>query len=229
MFNVQPFYSGPGAETPYRIYVDSGYIFACLTALAPVCPLVGTLGLCYFIAISPMIRWLLVFAYRPKFDGGGNKWPRLHHMIISSMLLGQLITSVTLLLKHNLYEGFFIGFMIIPTLLYNSIILDKFQRPYQDAALLQMGRLHNCSFGNSWMEREEMRRWLIDCHKASYVPTCLSGGYKNLLTAEPATTITTIEDTDENDAYSTRVHRSLLQRQKTQKGGILRRQHHVDV
>jgi len=223
LFNRMLKGGGPGAETPYRIYVDSGYIFACLTALAPVCPLVGTLGLFYFIAISPMIRWLLVFAYRPKFDGGGNKWPKLHHIIISSMLFGQLITSMTLLLKQNLYEGLFIGFMIVPTFLYNSIILDKFQRPYQDAALLQIGRMHNSSCQNSWMEREETRRWLVDCHKASYVPSCLSGGGKNLVTAEPATTITTIEDSDGNDEYSTS-YRSLLQRQETQRGGILRRQ-----
>ena len=59
-------------EVPYRIYIDSGYIFSCLTALAPVCPLVGTFGVCYYIAISPMLRWLLVFGYRPRFDGGGE-------------------------------------------------------------------------------------------------------------------------------------------------------------
>jgi len=107
---------GPGTEVPYRIYVDSGYIFSCLTALAPACPLVGIFGMFYFIAISPMLRWVLVFVYRPRFDGGGDKWPKLHHIIISSLLLGQLITSFTLLLKNNLLEGFIVLAMIIPTL-----------------------------------------------------------------------------------------------------------------
>ena len=40
----------------------------------------------------------------------------------------------------------------------------------------------------------EFRRWLVDCHKASYVPTCLSGGHKNLVTTEPATTVVTAEE-----------------------------------
>ena len=133
------------------------------------------------------------------------------------------------MLKGNYLEGMIIGSMIILTLLYNSIILEKFLRPYQDAALLQTGRLHyNCSSASySWMEREEMRRWLVDCHKASYVPTCLSGGSKNLLTAEPAITTATDEDIDiEDHADIANVQnvRNLLVRQKAQKGGILRRQ-----
>ena len=133
------------------------------------------------------------------------------------------------MLKGNYLEGMIIGSMIILTLLYNSIILEKFLRPYQDAALLQTGRLHynSSSASYSWMEREEMRRWLVDCHKASYVPTCLSGGSKNLLTAEPAITTATDEDIDiEDHADIANVQnvRNLLVRQKAQKGGILRRQ-----
>ena len=83
-------FSGPGAEVPYRIYVDSGYVFACMTALAPLCPLIGPFALLYYIVISPMLRWLVVFAYRPRFDGGGDKWPKLHHIIVTSLLLGQV-------------------------------------------------------------------------------------------------------------------------------------------
>jgi hypothetical protein len=133
------------------------------------------------------------------------------------------------MLKGNTVGGLIIGFCIIPTFLYNSIILEKFLRPYQDAALLQTGRLHYnwSSSSSSWMEREELRRWLVDCHKASYVPTCLSGGSKNLLTAEPAITKATDEDIDTKDhANIANVEsvRNLLIRQKAQKGGILRRQ-----
>ena len=40
----------------------------------------------------------------------------------------------------------------------------------------------------------EFRRWLVDCHKASYVPSCLSGGHKNLVTTELATTVATAEE-----------------------------------
>ena len=82
--------SGPGAEVSYRVYVDSGYVFAVMTALAPLCPLLGFCCLLYFIIIVPMMRWLIVFAYRPVFDGGGAKWPSLHHIIVSSLILGQV-------------------------------------------------------------------------------------------------------------------------------------------
>jgi hypothetical protein len=66
---------GPGGPVPYRIYVDSGVVFLCIVALAPACPLIAPAGLVYFLVISPMLRWLLVFVYRPDFDGGGGRWP----------------------------------------------------------------------------------------------------------------------------------------------------------
>ena len=87
---ISAFCSGPGSEVPYRIYVDSGYVFACMTSLAPLCPLVAPFGLMYFVILSPMLRWLMIFAYRPIFDGGGDKWPQLHHIIVTSLVLGQV-------------------------------------------------------------------------------------------------------------------------------------------
>jgi len=223
---------GSGSEVPYRIYVDSGYVLACMMSLAPLCPLLGPVCLMYFVIVAPFLRWLLVFAYRPKFDGGGDKWPKLHHMIITSMLLGQLTTGISFFLKRNMWEGAFVSLWIIPTLLYNDIILEKFLRPYRDAALLQTSRMYNRLEDptTSWLEREEYRRWLVDCHKASYLPTCLSGGTKNNLTSEPAVVLlekmsSTIETVDDQKSEKNRESfRRLLKRQDCQKGGILRRQ-----
>jgi hypothetical protein len=81
---------GPGGPPPYRLYVDSGTVWMCIAALAPSCPVVAPAGMIYFIVVIPMLRWLLVFVYRPKFDGGGDKWPYLHDMVISSLILGQV-------------------------------------------------------------------------------------------------------------------------------------------
>ena len=153
----------------------------------------------------------------------------------------KIITCVTLFLKGNNLEGFFIGFLIIPTLLYNSIILEKFLRPYQEAALLQTRRVwSDCSNNSqksvSWVQQEEYRRWLVDCHKASFLPTCLSGGKENLLTAEPAIVISENPkegpqkedelgtDLKDNQRQTSEQRTALLKRQKAQKGGILRRQ-----
>jgi hypothetical protein len=63
---------GIGRDVPYRIYVDSGYIFACLISMAPMVPLLGPFCLLHFLIVSPILRWLLVFTYRPKFDSGGG-------------------------------------------------------------------------------------------------------------------------------------------------------------
>jgi len=231
---------GPGPETPYRLYVDGGYTFAHMTALAPLCPILGTSCLLYFIIMVPMLRWLLVFVWRPRFDGGGIMWPRLHTIIITSLLLGQVVTSISLFLKQNNFQGFFIGFWIIPTLLFNTVLLERYRRPYEDAALLQTRRMYSnaensAANAKSSLLREEYRRWLVDCHKASYLPTCLSGGKENLLTSEPA--VVTSEgmvdsmppsggkDGRDNSREKERESaRKLLKRQQCQKGGILRRQ-----
>lgn len=44
----------------------------------------------YFLLFSPMIRWLLIFVYRPEYDGGGLRWPLLHDMCISAMIMAQV-------------------------------------------------------------------------------------------------------------------------------------------
>lgn len=217
---------GPGIEVPYRIYIDGGFVFACMIAIAPLCPLVGLVGILYFAIVSPMLRWLMVFTYRPRWDGGGDKWPNLHYIIITSLLLGQLITAITFVTKGNVFAGVIIFFCIIPTLMCNNIILEKFLRPYSDASLKYTGKLNNEEEGeDAWPEREEFRRWLVDCHKASYLPTCLSGGTKNLLTAEPAMVVPKVTQTASLASHpvQTASMRSLLSRQETQKGGIGRR------
>lgn len=151
----------------------------------------------------------------------------------------KVITAISLFLKHNNYQGFFIGCWTIPTLLYSNILLEKYKRPYEDAALLQTRRMYlnheNSSTNtNSSLLREEYRRWLVDCHKASYLPTCLSGGKENLLTLEPAVVtsegmmdiISASERTgggDNGDEKERESTQKLLKRQLSQKGGILRR------
>jgi hypothetical protein len=83
----------------------------------------------------------------------------------------------------------------------------------------------------SWLEQEEYRRWLVDCHKASYLPTCLSGGKKNILTTEPAVVLSDRMGQAMNivaprggpNGEGEEI-RKLMKRQKAQKGGILHRQ-----
>jgi hypothetical protein len=84
------FSSGPGGPVPYRIYVDSGVVFLCVVALAPVSPLIAPAALLYFLVFSPMLRWLLIFVYRPDHDGGGQRWPLIFEIFMSAMILAQV-------------------------------------------------------------------------------------------------------------------------------------------
>lgn len=231
-----------------------------MITLGPFCPLIGPFALLYFIVLAPMIRWVLVFQYRPRFDDGGDKWPKLHHIIISSLLLSQVrleiylnamiawnqtiptfssfvscifsflaqgIAAVVFVVNLYIIPGIIVGSCIVPTLLYNHVILDSYLRPYKDAALLQTGRLFkDTSENRTRLEREEYRRWLVDAHKASYVPTCLSGEGKNVLTAEPAVVVSSDGDDEEDLTGEDGIKsiRNLFERQKCQKGGILHRQ-----
>jgi Calcium-dependent channel, 7TM region, putative phosphate len=87
---------GPGGPIPFRIYVDSGVVFLCVVALAPASPLVAPAAFFYFLLFAPMIRWLVIFVYRPDHDAGGRRWPFVFGIFISSMISGQVRTYRTL-------------------------------------------------------------------------------------------------------------------------------------
>jgi hypothetical protein len=128
---------------------------------------------------------------------------------------------VTLSLKAAYWEALLIGLCTIPTYIFHLVILEQFLRPYHDAALLQTSRLDGWQDSHSQHEREEYRRWLVDCHKASYVPVCLLGSRENLLTAEPAVVIP--RETDDDTIDTVQERRELMKRQSGQKGAIFNR------
>lgn len=83
------------------------------------------------------------------------------------------------------------------TLVFRSTCLKRFFRAYKDAGLLQTSLLDQ--WDNSWddsshlsMEkREEFRRFLVDAHKAAYIPVCIAGDATSSLTVEPAIVVPT--------------------------------------
>jgi hypothetical protein len=69
---------------------------------------------------------------------------------------------------------------------------SKYKRSFDDAALLQTSLLDgwDTTQPTSMEQREEFRRWLVDAHKAAFVPVCLFGmDTVGCLTAEPAVVI----------------------------------------
>jgi hypothetical protein len=95
------------------------------------------------------------------------------------------------------------GFAIIPTYTFDVVCKDRFYESYKNAGLVQTSDLDgwNVTEQSSASWREGFRRWLVDCHKASYVPVCVNGE-DNFLTAEPAAVIATGRDIKDDDSFS---------------------------
>lgn len=92
-----------------------------------------------------------------------------------------------MVLKKAYGPAFLASLSIFPTFVFGQIAKERFLRCYNDAGLVQTSQLDGWDECKpmSYAEREEFRRWLVDCHKASYIPICLAGTDSNL-TAEPA-------------------------------------------
>jgi hypothetical protein len=84
----------------------------------------------------------------------------------------------------------------IPTYLYRNFLIKRFRRAYDDAGLLQTSLLDGWdnTIPTSVEKREEFRQFLVDAHKAAYIPVCIAGGATNILTAEPAVVIPSEND-----------------------------------
>lgn len=198
----------------------------CLTSLAPACPIIAPACLFYYTIFIPMLRWLHIFVYRPFYDGGGNRLPVIHEIIISSLILSHLLLGTVLLLKQSFILGILVVTMAFPTSIFSLWTKEEFQRSYEDAGLWQTSKLDGLSNKESMQDREKYRRWLVDAHKASYVPICLSGG-KDFLTSQPAVVVP-LERLEEarhgSSGTNASPRESELQRQyRNQKGAIYRR------
>ena len=132
---------------------------------------------------------------------------------------------------------------IIATWTFKNVCRDTFEQSYNDAALLQTSELDGWKVDEEmpFMERERYRKWVVDCHKASYVPVCVNAE-DDYLTSEPAVVIPTRKemDMDSHDQSSASSPKpsgrartstvdsmgsllSLSQKNQSQRGAIFRR------
>jgi hypothetical protein len=199
---------GPGGPIPYRIYIDGGVVFLCVVGLAPQSPLVAAAALLYFLFCTPLWRRNCIFMYRPKFDSGGERWPFLSDVLISSLFMGQFLLFMQMLLRDALGPAIVACIPVIPTYLYRRNLLKRFSRAYKDAGLLQMSLLDgwDTSMTSTFENREAFRQFLVDAHKAAYIPVCIAGGATNVLTAEPAAVVAS--DNDDILGYSEVINNS---------------------
>jgi hypothetical protein len=126
--------------------------------------------------------------YRPKFDSGGERWPFLSDMLITSLFMGQFLLTMQMVLANAYGPALFAALPALPTYMYRSFLIHCFRKAYDDAGLLQTSLLDGWdnAIPTSVEKREEFRQFLVDAHKAAYIPVCIAGGATNILTAEPA-------------------------------------------
>lgn len=126
--------------------------------------------------------------YRPKFDSGGEYWPFISDMLITSLFMGQFLLTLQMVLSDAFGPAFIAACPAVPTWLFRSYLIKRFKRAYEDAGLLQTSLLDGWdnTAPTSVESREEFRQFLVDAHKAAYIPVCIAGGAANILTAEPA-------------------------------------------
>jgi hypothetical protein len=115
---------GPGGPLPFRIYVDSCMVLLCLFALAPASPLVAPFAFLYFLVSTPMLRRNVIYLYRPKFDGGGIRWPFIFDMIISSIFFSQILLSTMMALKKQIGPAILAAIPFVPTLLFRDSMVS---------------------------------------------------------------------------------------------------------
>lgn len=177
---------------PYRVYVNSGVIFLCVVALSPLCPMVAPFSTLFFLFITPLLKWGFIFVYRPTFDAGGMRWPLLHRILMISVIVSQILLAISLFLKKAFLLTMICVIAIIPTWTFKSVCEDTFEESFTDAALLQTSELDGWNVKEEMLfeERQRYRKWIVDCHKAAYVPVCVNAE-DNYLTSEPAVVIHT--------------------------------------
>jgi hypothetical protein len=194
---------GPGGTTPYRLYIDGGLVFLCAAALAPASPLVAPCALLYFVFCGPLIKRNLIFMYRPNFDAGGARWPFLFEILMSSLFVGQFLMTTMMVLKRAYGPAALAAFPIIPCYLFRGSVRRRFLRAFMDASLFHTSELDGLDIQDFPTKdlREGFRRFMVDAHKAAYVPVCLARGAGQdnvqssyVFTSEPSCVVDHVND-----------------------------------
>merc|ERR1719362_444273 len=165
-----------GVPLTYRAYNDCGTVFLCSCTLSFASPVMAPAAVLFFLVSEPIMRRCFIYVYLPEFDGGGFRWPFLSDMCYSSMICGQVYLFVLIFFKRAIGPSFASFITLIPTALYRKLTLDRYHRAYIDTCLLLTSNLDmiNPEKPSTMKERESFREFLVDAHKAAYIPVCIA-------------------------------------------------------
>jgi Calcium-dependent channel, 7TM region, putative phosphate len=158
------------------LYIDGGLVFLCATALAPASPLLAPCALIYFLICGPLTTRNLIFVYRPNLDAGGARWPFLFEILMSSLFVGQIMMFAMMTLKRAYGPALAAMIPFIPCIVFRDAMRYTYLRPFTDASLYHTAELDGLDLKEPTSPelRETYRRFLVDAHKAAYVPVCLT-------------------------------------------------------
>jgi hypothetical protein len=137
----------------------------------------------------------------PRFHATGARWPFIFDMVISVMMVGgmgseglvdcywndathinlilraAILLTTQMALKQAVGPAVLSALPILPIYLFQQSMKAKFLKAFNDAALLQTSLLDgwDTTAETTAERREEFRRFLVDAHKAAYVPVCIAG------------------------------------------------------
>jgi len=104
------------------------------------------------------------------------------------LLLLQFLLALILLLKAAVGCALVAILPLAPTIIFRNRCRQQYLKAFQDAGLLQTSTLDgwDLSVPTSVKKRTKFLEFLVDAHKAAYVPVCLAGDTVSVLTATPA-------------------------------------------
>jgi hypothetical protein len=96
--------------------------------------------------------------------------------MFSALFMAQILLTTQMALKAAVGPAVVAAFPLLPTLIIYRGINKRFRRAFTDAALLQTSLLDGWDTNeeSTLEKREEFRRFLVDAHKAAYVPICIA-------------------------------------------------------
>mmetsp|Transcript_17089 Transcript_17089/g.39452 ORF Transcript_17089/g.39452 Transcript_17089/m.39452 type:complete len:200 (-) Transcript_17089:2061-2660(-) len=117
------------------------------------------------------------------------------------MIAGQCLLGTMLYIRKAFGPAVVAFLPLIPTIYYRWVLLKRYLKAFTDVALLQTSLLDGWDTNEetSVQKREEFRQFLVDCHKAAYVPVCIASEEATIITSEPAVVVPL--DTDPYNDY----------------------------
>eukprot|EP00884_Botryococcus_braunii_P010053 jgi/Botrbrau1/19049/Bobra.0100s0073.2 len=102
-----------------------GLVFAVIN------PLVPPMALLYFLVITIIEKYSMLYIYTEQFQSGGQLWRQIFEQIVASLLIFQIIMVFLLLIKKNFAAAIVVALVVGLSFIFRAACLTLFERPLQ--------------------------------------------------------------------------------------------------